>query len=303
MSRLPHWVKVKLPGQGEYYDIRRRVGSLRLNTVCEEARCPNIAECWGGGTATFMILGDVCTRGCRFCDVTSGKPLAPDPEEPQNVAAAVAEMKLSYVVITSVDRDDLPDQGSEHFVRVVGALKEAHPELTIELLTPDFRGDETAIERVGKSSADVLGHNLETTRALTRKVRDRRCDYQTSLEVLAHYRALGQQHLVKSSLMLGLGEELDDVRQAMHDLRAIGVDWITFGQYLRPSRKHIEVARYLDPSEFDALAAEAKELGFPLVSAGPLVRSSYRAAEQGAKELLTKRRTGSSSRRSAGHPS
>lgn len=291
MGRLPEWVKVKLPSDGKFFEIHRDMRRLALNTVCEEARCPNIAECWGGGTATFMILGKVCTRGCRFCDVTSGKPrLPPDPDEPARVAEAAAAMKLRYVVITSVDRDDLPDQGATHFVHVVDALKGAIPGVTVELLTPDFQGDTRAIERVGRAGAEVLAHNLETTRPLTRAIRDRRCDYDLSLRVLEAYRALGPQRLVKSSLMLGLGESIDDVRRSMRDLRSAGVDWITLGQYLRPSRKHAEVERFVRPEEFDELATEARELGFPLVGAGPLVRSSYRAGEKGAQKLLAQRR-------------
>jgi lipoic acid synthetase len=291
MPRLPEWVKVKLPGRGQFFDLRQRFGQLKLNTVCEEARCPNIAECWGGGTATFMILGDVCTRGCRFCDVSSGKsPLPPDPAEPQNVAEAVESMGLRYVVITSVDRDDMADEGAEHWVEVIGALREQLPALTVEVLTPDFSGRPELIERVGRAGAAVLGHNLETPRLQTPRVRDRRCDYDLSLGVLARYRALGQQQLVKSGMMLGLGEGIGELRQALRDLRSVGVDWVTLGQYLRPSRKHTEVQRYLPPEEFEELAAEARELGFPLVTAGPLVRSSYRAAEEGALELLAERR-------------
>jgi lipoic acid synthetase len=236
-----------------------------------------------------MILGDVCTRGCRFCDVRSGKPLAPDKNEPAGLATACEEMALKYVVITSVDRDDLPDQGSGHFVDVVTSLKTRMPEMTVELLTPDFRGDAEAIERVGKSGADVLAHNLETTRLLTRSVRDVRCGYDLSLRTLSLYRQLGPDKLVKSSLMLGLGEGIGGVRQAMRDLRAVGVDWLTLGQYLRPTRKHLAVKRYVRPEEFDELATEARELGFPLVSSGPLVRSSYRAAENGAQQLLADR--------------
>ncbi|MBW2732718.1 MAG: lipoyl synthase [Deltaproteobacteria bacterium] len=288
-GRLPPWVKVPLPGRGDFYQVRKRLRELQLNTVCEAARCPNMAECWGCGTATFMILGDVCTRGCRFCDVTSGKPSPPDVEEPANLAAAVQAMKLRYVVITSVDRDDLPDQGSLHFVVVVQAIKATCPEVIVELLTPDFRDDATAIEAVGQSGAEVLGHNIETTRLLTRGVRDIRCSYDQSLRVLERFRALGSTHLVKSSLMLGLGEAPQDVLQTLGDLRSVGVDWVTLGQYLRPTRKHLEVARFVSPEEFDELAVEARAMGFPLVTAGPLVRSSYRAAEKGAQQLLRQR--------------
>ncbi len=291
MPRLPEWVKVNLPGRGQYFDLRQRLGRLKLNTVCEEARCPNIGECWGGGTATFMILGDVCTRGCRFCDVSSGKkPLPPDPAEPDKLAEAVTSMGLRYVVITSVDRDDMADEGAAHWVSVVETLRERLPALTVEVLTPDFSGRSELVDRVGRAGAAVLGHNLETPRLQAPRVRDRRCNYDLSLRVLERYRSLGPDHLVKSGMMLGLGEGIGELRQALRDLRSVGVDWVTLGQYLRPSRKHTEVQRYLHPEEFEELAAEARELGFALVTAGPLVRSSYRAAEEGALELLASRR-------------
>ena len=289
MPNLPSWLKVKLPGTPRYYEVRANLSQRRLNTVCEEARCPNIAECWGGGTATFMILGDICTRGCRFCDVRSGKPQAPAADEAENVVRAVAELGLHYVVITSVDRDDLADQGATHFGEVVAALKRANAALTVEVLTPDFSAQRELLAILASCGADVLGHNLETTRTHSARVRDRRCDYDLSLRVLADYRQLAPSAVVKSSLMLGLGEGIGGLRQAMRDLRACGVDWITFGQYLRPSRKHLEVTRFVHPDEFAELAAEARELGFPLVSAGPLMRSSYRAGEGGAKALLEAR--------------
>lgn len=290
MPRLPEWVKVGLPRRGRFFDLRARLGRLGLHTVCEEARCPNIAECWGAGTATFMLLGNVCTRGCRFCSVmSSSSPPPPDQAEPANLSAAVASLGLRYVVLTSVDRDDLPDQGADHWARVVQALRRDLPALTIELLTPDFTGRQELLEQVARAGAAVLGHNLETPRLQTRRVRDRRCSYDLSLQVLATYRGLGLTHLVKSGLMLGLGEGIGELRQALRDLRSVGVDWVTLGQYLRPSRQQVEVARFLPPEEFADLAAEARTLGFPLVTAGPLVRSSYRAAEEGARQLLEER--------------
>ena len=291
MPRLPAWVKVDLPGRGRYSDLRARLGHLHLNTVCEEARCPNIAECWETGTATFMILGSVCTRGCRFCNVASGvRPNPPDPEEPRHVVEAVEALGLRYAVITSVDRDDLDDEGAGPWISVLQTLRAELPQVTVEILTPDFSGRAELIDAVGRAGASVLGHNLETPRLQTPRVRDRRCDYDLSLDVLARYRALGSEILVKSGLMLGLGEGIGELRQALRDLRAVGVDWVTLGQYLRPSRKHVEVARYVPPEEFDDLATEARELGFSLVTAGPLVRSSYRAAESGAIELIARRR-------------
>ncbi|MBK6847422.1 MAG: lipoyl synthase [Proteobacteria bacterium] len=288
---LPPWLRVKLPGGGQYYAVRERLGAQGLHTVCEEARCPNLAQCWGGGTATFMILGKVCTRGCRFCDVTSGRPpLPPDPGEPARVADAAAAMQLRHVVVTSVDRDELADQGSGHFVAVVAALKQRLPLAVVELLTPDFQGDPAALAAVATSGAEVLAHNLETVASLTEKLRDRRCSYALSLDVLRAYRAADPVLLVKSSLMLGLGESTDEVLQALGDLREAGVDWVTLGQYLRPTRKHLPVERFVPPEEFDALAEQARALGFALVHAGPLVRSSYRAGEQGAAELIAQRR-------------
>ena len=289
-ERLPPWVKVPLPGGGHYATLKQRLRQGGLHTVCEEARCPNVAECWGGGTATFMILGKVCTRACRFCDVTSGKPeLAPDPAEPAQVADAAAAMELRYVVITSVDRDDLPDGGAGHFVRTVEAVRQRIPAVVVELLTPDFDLQREPLERVARSGAQVLGQNLETVERLTRTVRDRRSGYGKTLEALRLYRELAPRALVKSSLLLGLGEAPDELDRALVDLRAAGVDWVTMGQYLRPTRKHLPVSRFVPPAEFEALASRARELGFPLVTAGPLVRSSYRAAEQEAQALLAAR--------------
>lgn len=291
MPGLPRWISVKLPGDGRYHAVRQRLASLDLHTVCEEAFCPNIAECWGGGTATFMILGDVCTRGCRFCNVTSGHPdQPPDPREPDRLVQAVETMGLRYVVITSVDRDDLPDQGSGHFLRAVKAIKNKLPRVRVELLTPDFRGELDPIQRVATSGAEVLGHNIETIRSLTPSVRDVRCSYDLSLRVLETYRRLGAASLTKSSIMLGLGEQHRDVLRALRDLRSVDVDWVTLGQYLRPSSKHLAVKRFVSPEEFRELAEAAKALGFSLVNAGPLVRSSYRAAEAGAQQLIDAKR-------------
>lgn len=288
----PPWLKVKLPGAGQYYEVRRELKNLGVHTVCEEAHCPNAAECWGGGTATFMILGDICTRGCRFCAVTTGHPAqAPDPDEPRRITEAAAALKLRYVVLTSVDRDDLPDGGAAHFVQTVQTIKSSFPSTVVELLTPDFGGRPEYLELVSQSGAEVLGHNMETTRSLTPSIRDRRCDYDLSLSVLRTFRQHNKFALTKSSLLLGMGEEIDDVLQTMRDLREAQVDWIVLGQYLRPTRKHSPVRRFVPPEEFDSLAQEAKRLGFDLVTSGPLVRSSYRAAEQNAQELLAKRRS------------
>lgn len=290
-ARLPAWLKVKLPGDGAYYDVRKRMRDQKLHTVCEEARCPNVAECWGVGTATFMILGKVCTRACRFCEVTSGKPPAlPDPDEPQRLARAVAAMKLRYAVITSVDRDDLADGGAAHFVATVEAIKALSGETTVEILTPDFAGNQAAIDRVAVSGAEVLAQNLETVERLTRELRDVRSGYQTTLDVLARYRHSAPHAVTKSSLLLGVGERTAEVEQALRDLRSVDVDWVTLGQYLRPTRKHAPVHSYLAPEQFAAYAELAKSLGFALVSSGPLVRSSYRAAEHQAQHLVAERR-------------
>jgi lipoic acid synthetase len=290
-QRRPPWLKVPLPGAGQYYDVRKRLGELGVHTVCEEARCPNAAECWGGGTATFMILGDVCTRGCRFCAVRTGRPEAPPrADEPEQVAQAAAELGLRYVVLTSVDRDDLVDGGAAHFAATVRAITARVPAITIEVLTPDFGGDRASLGRVVDSGAAVIGHNVETTRSLTSDVRDRRCDYELSLRVLAEYRELAPERVTKSSLLVGLGETDEEILTTLRDLREVGVDWVTLGQYLRPTRRHLPVARYVPPEAFDALGAHARKLGFPLVTSGPLVRSSYRAAEHHVEELLALRR-------------
>jgi lipoic acid synthetase len=290
VERRPPWLKVKLPGAGRYYDVRRRLAHLDVHTVCEEARCPNAAECWGGGTATFMILGEVCTRSCRFCAVRSGRPEGPPAaDEPRRVAEAAAALELRYAVLTSVDRDDLPDGGAAHFAATVEALLARIPGLIVEVLTPDFGGAEPALARIAQSGARVLGHNLETVRELTPRVRDRRCSFDRSLEVLRRYRARAPRLLTKSSLLLGLGESRGQVLETLDELREAGVDWVTLGQYLRPSRRHHPVERYLEPVEFDELADAARERGFPLVTSGPLVRSSYRAAEHHAAELLEER--------------
>lgn len=286
----PDWLKVKLPGGGRYYDVRKRLGKHGLHTVCEEARCPNAAECWGGGTATFIILGDRCTRGCRFCAVKrDAAPAAPDATEPARVAAASAEMGLRYVVLTAVTRDDLPLGGAQQMAATVSAVDQAIPSGLVEVLTPDYQGDLRALQAVARSPAAVLGHNLETTRGLTPLVRHRGCKYDLSLEVLARYRELAGPRLTKSSLLLGLGETEAEVARALADMRQVGVDWVAMGQYLQPTRKHAPVRRYLPPETFDALADLARQMGFALVSSGPLVRSSYLAGESEAKQILQSR--------------
>ena len=279
--RKPDWLKVRAPGGDRYASIKRRMRDLSLHTVCEEARCPNVGECWGGGTATFMILGDVCTRGCRFCAVTTGRPTVTDVEEPARVADAAAHMGLDYVVLTSVNRDDLPDGGSAIFAATVTALFERSPDILVEVLTPDFLGDAVAVQRVLDAGPHVFAHNVETVERLTRRVRDARAGYAQSLAVLtlAKARATRALALTKSSIMVGCGETPDEVMQTLSDLRDAGCDVVTIGQYLRPSPKHLAVERWVTPEEFADYEAAAGALGFVYCASGPLVRSSYRAGE------------------------
>ncbi|UCF80931.1 MAG: lipoyl synthase [Acidobacteriota bacterium] len=282
VSSKPAWLKVRPPSGERYFELKRRLRGLRLATVCEEAHCPNASECWGGGTATFMLMGDTCTRGCRFCAVTSGRTAVLDPKEPDRVAEAVAEMELRYAVITSVNRDDLPDGGGAHFAETIRAVRARNPKTLVEVLIPDFQGDRRSLDLVLNAAPDVAGHNLETVERLTPRVRDRRASYRRSLAVLEHLKNSSSAEpasLTKSSLMLGLGETREEVLQAMRDLRAVGVDILTLGQYLRPTRRHLPVAEYVAPGQFEALRRAALAEGFLYAAAGPLVRSSYRAGE------------------------
>lgn len=280
-TTLPRWLKVPMPGsKPRYHTIKKRARELKLATVCEEARCPNIGECWGGGTATFMVMGDICTRGCRFCAVNTrrnGPPL--DPEEPRNVAEGIAEMGLDYVVFTSVDRDDLPDQGAGHFAACIREVRRAAPKTMVEVLIPDFCGRADLLEVVSREKPEVIAHNIETIRRLTPSVRDPRAGYDQSLEVLATLKKLDPERYTKSSIMVGLGETEAEVAAAMVDLRAAGCDFLTLGQYLRPGNKHLKVERFVEPDEFAAYEELGLSLGFTYVASGPLVRSSYKAAE------------------------
>jgi lipoic acid synthetase len=261
-----------------------------LHTVCEEARCPNLGECWDDGTATFMLLGDVCTRGCRFCAVTTGNPGGQvDPAEPEQIADAVAAMGLRYVVLTSVDRDDLADQGAGHFAATIRALRQRLPTLLIEALIPDFQGRPDLLARLLEQPPDVLAQNQETVERLTAKVRDRRAGYHQTLELLARAKVLHPELITKSSLMLGLGEQENEVHRAMLDLRAAGVEVLTLGQYLRPTMAHLPVMEHVHPARFDALAERGRRMGFLYVAAGPLVRSSYKAGEYFIANVLAAR--------------
>jgi lipoyl synthase len=274
----PDWLRAKMPSGPGFSSVRQTVREHRLSTVCEESMCPNIGECWNHGTATIMVMGSVCTRACRFCAVDTGNPRGwLDPEEPENAARAVRLMKLDYVVITSVDRDDLPDGGARHYADCVRAIKRLNPATAVEALTPDFRGATAAVERVVESGLDVFAQNVETVERLTHPVRDPRAGYRQTIDVLAHAKKHRPDVLTKTSLMLGLGERDHEIVEAMDDLRAVGVDILTLGQYLRPTPNHLAIERYVTPAEFDAHRREGLEKGFLEVVAGPLVRSSYRA--------------------------
>lgn len=275
--RHPPWIKVKLPTQPTFFEVRKRVHELALHTVCESARCPNIGECWSRRALTIMILGDICTRSCRFCDVTTGRPLPPDPDEPRRVADMLAELGLEHTVITCVDRDDLPDGGAEHWAETIRQVKRACPDMTLEVLTGDFKGQTEHVDTVLAAAPDVFAHNLETVPRLSRQVRVQ-ASYPRSYRILEH--AVERGAIVKTGLMLGLGETEEEIVEVMEETRELGVSIITFGQYLQPSRQHLPVARYVTPEEFSALAEYARELGFPHVEAGPLVRSSYHADGQ-----------------------
>jgi lipoyl synthase len=287
----PEWLKVRAPGGAAFKQLKEVSRQHGLATVCEEARCPNIGECWSGGTATFMLLGSVCTRGCKFCAVATGNPkMQLDPHEPEKIAAVVRDMKLSYIVLTSVDRDDLPDQGAGHFAETVRLTKRESPGLLVETLTPDWKGDAACIETMAEAGVDVLAHNIETVESLQRKVRDPRCGYAQSLKVLEQYKvrteARGHRALTKTSIMLGVGETDDEVLQTMKDLLSVGVSVLTIGQYLQPTPTKLAVEAYVSPEKFSEWARIGEELGFAYVASGPLVRSSYKAGEYYIEKIL-----------------
>lgn len=280
VHKKPDWLRVRLPGGERYNGLKETLRGLDLNTVCEEARCPNVGECWAAGTATIMILGETCTRGCRFCAVNTGDPGGlVDPREPENTARALAQLDLSYVVMTMVDRDDLLDGGAAHVAQTVRRVKAASPELLVEVLVGDFAGRRADVETcVVDGRPDVFAHNVEVVPELQRVMRDARCSWDRSMDILRWAKAAGAG-VTKSSLMVGCGETEAQVLGAMQSLRDSDVDVVTIGQYLRPSKKHAPVVRYVEPSEFDAYAEAGREMGFKYVASGPLVRSSYRAAE------------------------
>ena len=287
----PDWLKIRPPGGEAYVRIKTDLRARGLHTVCEEARCPNVEECWGGGTATLMLMGDTCTRACSFCAVkTARTPAALDQTEPAKSAEQVELMGLEYVVLTSVDRDDLPDGGASHFAETVRAVRERSPDTLVEVLIPDFGGDEEPLAHLVAAKPDVIAQNLETVERLTHPVRDPRAGYRTTLDLLARVKQLDATMLTKSSVMLGLGEAADEIRAAMTDLRAAGVDFLTFGQYLAPTRRHHPVVRYVTPEEFDSWRVEGEAMGFRYVASGPLVRSSYRAGEFAIRAVFEERR-------------
>lgn len=291
LTPLPPWLKTRLPSGDHFERIKALSAKHGLHTVCEEARCPNLAECWGGGTATFMILGDTCTRGCRFCSVaTAVKPSAPNAEEPARLAQTILDMGLDYIVITTVCRDDLADQGASHVADCLREIRRRNPKLLLEVLLQDFRGQLELISLVAEAGAQVLAHNLETVRRLTPTVRDRKATYDQSLDVLQALKAIRPDAKTKSSIMLGLGETEEELRQSLCDLREAQVDIVTLGQYLRPTLegRHLPVARFVPPEEFDRLGSIARDMGFLYVASGPFVRSSYRAGELFLKGLLEK---------------
>ena len=278
VKKKPDWLRVKIPTGGKYQTVNEIVKSHNLSTVCEESHCPNIGECWSHGTATIMLMGSVCTRACRFCSVDTGNPRGwLDSEEPENTARSVQLMNLRYVVLTSVDRDDLEDGGASHYASCIRAIKTRAPQVKVEALTPDFSGSKRSVQTIIESGVDVFAQNLETVERLTAEVRDPRAGYQQTLEVLSKAKEMDSRILTKSSLMLGLGESFDEIEEAMIDLRKHRVDLLTLGQYLRPTKNHLPIKSWISPKQFEDLRELALKMGFKEAASGPLVRSSYRA--------------------------
>lgn len=304
LSRKPDWLKTRPPSGQEFAGIKRTLREHDLHTVCEEANCPNLGECWSGqggtgGTATFMLMGDRCSRGCNFCDVKTGGMEPLDPDEPANVASAIAEIGLDYVVLTSVDRDDLPDQGAGHFAETIREIKARHPGILVEVLIPDFRGEPELVREIIDAEPDVIAHNIETVERLQFPVRDRRAGYEQSLSVLEQVSAESEIH-TKTSLMLGVGEHSHEIYQTLSDLREAAVDVVTLGQYLQPSRSHLDVERYVHPHEFETWRRVAEsELGFLYCASGPMVRSSYKAGELFVEAVLREGKNVEDARREA----
>lgn len=298
--RLPPWLKREIPTGKNFSKIKEQLRGLNLHTVCEEARCPNIGECWGGGehgtqTATIMLLGDTCTRGCRFCSIkTSRNPPPPDPNEPVNTAKAIASWGLDYIVLTSVDRDDLPDGGSNHFAETVREIKSRNKNILVECLVPDFQGNLDQVKTIAESGLDVYAHNIETVEKLTPFVRDRRAKYRQSLFTLENAKKINPDLITKSSIMLGLGETDEEVETTMKELKGVGVDSVTFGQYMQPTKRHLKVVEYVTPAKFKHWETLGQEMGFLYVASGPLVRSSYKAGEFFIASILKNRKSNTS---------
>lgn len=297
MTRLPSWLKTPIPDSTNYQRLKKDLRGLNLHTVCEEARCPNISDCWGGSdkssaTATIMLMGDTCTRGCRFCSVkTSRAPPPLDPHEPENTAEAISRWGLGYVVLTSVDRDDLVDGGARHFAETVIKIKQKKPSMLVECLTGDYAGDTEMVSLVARSGLDVYAHNVETVEALTPFVRDRRAKFQQSIRVLDAAKKARPDLITKTSIMLGLGETEEQLWDTLRQLRAVGVDVVTFGQYMRPTKRHMAVHEYITPDQFEMWRQRSLDMGFLYCASGPLVRSSYKAGEAFIENVLKKRRS------------
>ncbi len=284
--KKPDWIRIKIPTVSKIAELKNRFENRKLHTICEEASCPNLAECYSHGTASFLIMGDICTRRCPFCDVGHGRPNPLDENEPENLAETIADMQLKYVVITSVDRDDLKDGGADHFIRCIRAVRDKNPDIKVEVLVPDFRGRmDIALKILGEEPADVFNHNLETVPRLYKKARPG-SDYLWSLDLLKRHKAMYPEVPTKSGLMLGLGETNDEIIEVMKDMRAHNVEMVTLGQYLQPSKHHLAVERYVTPQEFDELGEMAKTLGFSHAASGPFVRSSYHADLQAAGKIV-----------------
>lgn len=285
IPKRPEWLKVKAPVSKNYQHINDMLKSLNLSTVCQSAHCPNIGECWGGdsehgGTATFMLMGNTCTRACKFCAVNTGNPKGVlDLQEPKKVGQAISKMNLDYVVLTSVDRDDLDDEGSSHFAKTVGEIKKGNPKVIVEALTPDFSAKYEYIEKLIRVKVDVFAHNIETIRRLNPEIRDRRSTYEKSLLTLSRIKEIKKDQYTKSSIMLGIGEKEDEVIEALEDLKKVGCDVVTFGQYLAPTERHLKMVEYINPIQFEKYKKISEKMGFLYVASGPLVRSSYRAGE------------------------
>ncbi|MDG2212623.1 MAG: lipoyl synthase [Verrucomicrobiota bacterium] len=286
-ARLPEWFRLQLPTAGEYFATRNLIDDLKLHTVCESARCPNHWECWSKGTATFMIAGDRCTRACGFCAVDTRKPMALEADEPERVAEAARRMQLKHMVITAVARDDLSDGGAAHFQKVIERVREVTPEVLIEVLTPDFKDEDGPINTVIAARPDIFNHNLETVRSLTSKVRSV-ATYERSLSVLSKVKKRAPEIYTKSGLMLGLGETKEELLEAMTDLRSVGCDLLTLGQYLQPTQKHLKIAEFIHPDQFTEYKRIAEAMGFSYVASGPLVRSSYHADDFVPEEFASR---------------